>query len=498
MQIQFQNRVLQCLRQGVQEVKNGEVTQELRLNEGMPDIGRVLATWGQCILRSKQWQGDVIEITGGVKTWTLYMPEDGTEPRVVESWLPFQQRWDVQSHDRTGAIRVVPLLRYADSRSISARKMMLRVGFGILCQAFLPMEAEVFEPGELPDDVALLRRKYPMRLPVEAGEKTFSLDEEEGLNLPGTGWKILSSVMNPEATDKRVMGDKLVFKGNGNLRILCRNQDGEIQESLLELPFSQFADLDGTHSAQSQADIQMSLTDLELDVQESGQLRVKCGLVAQYLIDEEQMLEVVEDAYSPHRQVLPEIRQLELPAVLEDKVDRITAEQSFSGQSGQVISAVCWPDHPRAHLGTDGIHMELSAQMQVLFYGSEGQLQSGCARWESDREIPADENCMVTAVLQPTGPIQVHTASEQITMHSQLQMHMQTRNSSAISMITALELGEPAEPDGNRPSLIVRRSAGCSLWELAKECASTVEDIRRANHLEGEPEEDQLLLIPVS
>ena len=498
MQMPFRNRILQCLRLGMQEVKNTEVTQEIRLNEGLPDIGRVLLTWGQCLLRSKQWQADTVEVSGGIKTWTLYMPEDGTEPRVVESWLPFQQRWDVESHDRTGPVLVLPLLRYADSRSISARKIMLRAGIGILCQAYLPMETEVFDPVELPEDIALLRRNYPLRLPVESGEKVFTTDEEENLDLPGTGWKILSSVMNPEITEKRVMNDKVVFKGNGNLRLLCRSQDGSIQETFLEMPFSQIAELDAAHGAQAQADIHVVLTDLELDLQETGQLRIKCGLVAQYLIDEEQMLEVVEDAYSPCRQVRPEIRELDIPAVLEDKTEMIPVEQNLPGQSGQVIVTSFLPDHPKLRHGAGEIHMELSGQLQTLFYGSEGQLQAGVARWESDQGIPADSGCAVHAVVQPSGQVQSRTEDDHIEMSTQLQLQMRTMSCSTIPMIAGLEFGEMVEPDGNRPSLILRRCADATLWDLAKGYGSTVEAIRSANHLAGEPEADQLLLIPVS
>ena len=498
MQMQFQKSILKCLRPGVQEVKNSEVTQEFRLGEGMPDIGRVLSTWGQCLLRSKQWQGDTIEVSGGVKTWTLYMPEEGSELRVVESWLPFQQRWSMDADEPSGMIRVVPLLRYADSRSVSSRKLMMRVGVGILCQAFLPMEAEVFSPVDLPEDVALLRRTYPLRLPVEAGEKQFLVDEEEAFPIPDSGWKILSGVANPEVTDQRVMNDKLVFKGNVNLQLLCRNESGDIRQTSLELPFSQFAELDAPRGAKSRADVKMGVTDLDFDLQENGQLRVKCGLVAQYLIDEEQNVEVVEDVYSPHRQIQPEIDRLELPAILDDRMEKITAEQSLPGQTGQMISCMFLPDHPKLRHGTDGIGQELSGQIQTLYYGTEGQLLSGMTRWESDRLIPADDSCRMYAALQCAEEPASIVSNEKTVVSCQMLLQSRTTNTTAIPMIRELEIGEIADGEKNRPSLILRRSEGRNLWELAKECASTVDAIMNANSLDGEPAENQLLLIPVS
>ena len=53
MELQFQRTACSCLEPVVREIQNVEQTQELKLPDGMPDIGRVLAAWGQTILRGK-------------------------------------------------------------------------------------------------------------------------------------------------------------------------------------------------------------------------------------------------------------------------------------------------------------------------------------------------------------------------------------------------------------------------------------------------------------
>ena len=67
-----------------------------------------------------------------------------------------------------------------------------------------------------------------------------------------------------------------------------------------------------------------------------------------------------------------------------------------------------------------------------------------------------------------------------------------------IPMVTGVELGQKKSPDPNRPSLILRRAGDSRLWDIAKASGSTMEAIRRANGLSGEPAPDQMLLIPVS
>ncbi len=78
MEMAFQKTAFPCMTCAVREVQNAEQTQELRLPDGMPDIGKVLCAWGQVILRSKEWRSDSVLVSGGMLMWVLYLPEDGS------------------------------------------------------------------------------------------------------------------------------------------------------------------------------------------------------------------------------------------------------------------------------------------------------------------------------------------------------------------------------------------------------------------------------------
>ena len=53
MQLQFEKQEIPCLHTLKREVQSQEQTQEIRVSDGMPDIGCVIGAWGQVILRSK-------------------------------------------------------------------------------------------------------------------------------------------------------------------------------------------------------------------------------------------------------------------------------------------------------------------------------------------------------------------------------------------------------------------------------------------------------------
>ena len=494
MQFQFPKKMLKCLGSAVEEIKDLEVTQELRLTEGMPDIGRVIAVWGQVMVRSKQWMDDEIGLTGGVKIWVLYAPEEDAVPRVTEGWIPFQMKWDVRCGGREGPVRMMPLLRYADARSTSARKIMLRAGIGVLAQGMYRMETEISVPDELPEQVQVLKRSYPVRLPREAGEKTFhtelDLDWDPGKNM-------ISYAVTPIIGEARVIGDKVAFKGNAMVHLVICTEEGKIQKQICELPYSQLIDLEESYGADAKADVSIAVTDLEADRLEDDKIRIKCTMVGQYLVDDRQVLELAEDAYCPGRSLEYETAVPELPVVVETRIEDVKTERQWNGHMGSVADIQFLPDHPKLHQGPDRENLELSGTFQILHYRNDGSLQSSNVRWEENMQIPMDEKCRLHAFTRPTCNLQISSGVDGTTICGNLQLQIRTRLDQGVSMITSLELGQPDGEDLNRPSLILRKAGDDSLWMIAKSCGTTVDAIRNANGGIERSAPEQMLLIPM-
>ena len=143
---QFINSPCPFLKRVLGEVRSLEQAQEIRLTDGMPDIGRVLCGWGQILQRSKEWNGDSITLSAGMMVWVLYAPEDGSGPRTVEGWIPFSMTWDLPESMPEGKMQITCLTKFVDVRSISARKIMVRAGIGAMVQAYIPCEAQIYGP----------------------------------------------------------------------------------------------------------------------------------------------------------------------------------------------------------------------------------------------------------------------------------------------------------------------------------------------------------------
>lgn len=499
MQLQFQSNPCRCLCPAIREIRNTELTQEVRLGDGMPDIGRVLASWGQIILRSKEWHSNEITVSGGIMVWILYAPEDGTQPRSMDAWIPFQLKWELPDVSREGPIRISPLLRFVDSRSISARKMMVRAGVAAMAEALYPTETEIYVPSELPDDIQILQNTYPLRLPKEAGEKTFLMDED--IQMPAgsaPAEKILSATICPQIQEQRVAGDKLIMRLSGNLHLVYRCPEGKVHTVDLEIPVSQYAQLEQTYGNDAQADVQVAVTSLEADQSDENQIRLKCGLVAQYLVSDRYLVELTEDAYSTRRPLELDMQQLQLPVMLEQRLEQSPVQQQLPGITGDVADVTFLPDFPRLNRTPERVLLELPGIFQVLYYGPDGSLQATAARWEGNLQLPADMNICMNALVQPQGKAQASCGMDEMNLSAQYKMQIAATSRQGLPMVSALEMGDLQELDPNRPTLILCRSEGEGLWSVAKRCGSTVAQICQANGLSDEPMDERMLLIPVN
>ena len=494
MQLQFSKKILPYLRRAVWEVKNEEYTQEVKLPESLPDIGRILGVWGQPLIRSKEWRGSNMSVSGGIMVWILYAPEEGAQ-QCVETWIPFQTQWDFPQTQYDAAMRISCHMKGIDARSVSARKMMVRVVLNIAGEAMEPTQAEWYQCADVPEDVHILKNNYPLRLPIEAGEKTLTLDEELTYN-GGAGQisQVLYCTLRPELTDQKVMADKVVYRGIARAEMLCRCAEGTLESCEYEIPFSQYGELEREYDGHATSDVLPVVTNLEVDVQDNGTLRLKAGLVGQYVIYDTAIVDVVTDAYSNRRAVTLQRNELKLPAVLEIKQEVLPVESADESLPDEILDMRMLLQHPSLSRIGDGWLMEIPGSFQLLGRDDNDNLVSSHIRWENKRDILSDAKASVIVRSSQKGKLKKMGSN----LAGEITVDMTITTETDIPMIESLELGELQKPDENRPSLILRRVGKDSLWEIAKSCGSSVEDIRLCNGIASDPTEESILLIPVS
>ncbi len=469
-----------------------EETQEFRLPESLPDVGRVIAAWGQTVIRSREWKTGHLAVHGGVMVWVLYAPEDGSEVRRLESWLPFSVRLEQEGTE--GVLRTESVLCSADARSISSRKLMLRCQVGLLVQTLVSRQAELMEPKDLPGDVEVLQQSYPMVLTRETGEKTFLMDET--VTLPGGGAeKLIYYHICPRLLEQKVLGSKAVFRGVGGLHLLVQEKDGKLRGVDMEVPFAQYLDLDGTYDEGTELSNLLCVSSLEVELTEGAEVRVRCGLVSQYIINAPTVIRCMEDAYSNCRELELQRQEVLLPGWLEERMQEVELMERLEGEEVPV-DAIFFPDLPRVTKQPGGVEVSVGGTFQTLCAGADGLLLSKSRKAGHTQTLATE--CDTVPRSWKLGPAAARREGSGWGLEAKLGLSIASLCVRPLSMVCGITAGETSQPKAERPSVIIRARRGEeTLWDIAKYCGSTVSAIQRMNKLEAEPEENRLLLIPV-
>ncbi|MBQ2919830.1 MAG: LysM peptidoglycan-binding domain-containing protein [Oscillospiraceae bacterium] len=470
-----------------------EETQEYKLPDTLPDAGRVISAWGQAVLRGKEWRGDHISLSGGVMVWILYAPEDGSEPRRVESWLPFSMRVEHHHDGEDGVIRTECMLCSVDARNVSARKLMLRCSVGLMVQTLVPRAAELYHPKEMPEDIQLLDRTYPMVLTRETGERTFLVEELLPMDrqIPR---KLIYYRLTPRVTEQKVLGSRAVFRGVGELHLLGLDEQQKLVSLDLQVPLAQYLELQEDWGEGSEVSNLLCVTSLEVEPEENG-IRVKCGLVSQYILNVPGVIRCLEDAYSPQRELELVRQEVVLPAWLDEQVQLFELQERLTGDEVPV-DAIFFPELPMVTKQPGGAEIRVGGSFQLLSEAPDGLLLG--RQLKTARTVSQRTECDTIPCTWLRGGTGLRRDGGSWTAEQELEMRIDSIAARPIAMVSSMKAGECRVPDPERPSVIVR--SGCpgeTLWDIAKYCGSTVSAIQRLNKLESEPEEGRLLLIPV-
>jgi hypothetical protein len=143
------------------------------------------------------------------------------------------------------------------------------------------------------------------------------------------------------------------------------------------------------------------------------------------------------------------------------------------------------------------LQLRMDGQFQTLYENAEGQMSTDSLRFNSMLPLPSATENQTELWLQESSQPELLPTADGFNVISSYPVTVQTYSGRTLPMVTELDVGQQREADPDRPSILLRRAGDEGLWAIAKGYGSTVDAIMEANQLSGEPENGQMLLIPI-
>lgn len=483
-----------------------EETVESIVPDACPDIQRILDTEAMVCLGGKEAQEGRIEVAGIVRCAILYLPDGAAGPRRMTTSIPFTCVAEAAGIRSSCTIMAVPRVCSADTRSLNPRKVLTRVNLAVDVRVLCPKSDNICD-GVESDPAAGIHQLLETRQinTVSAvAEKPFTFSDD--LNIPGSkppAAELLKSRVDLACSESKIIGNKLIFKGEAKLKLLYRNASGGFSNANFELPFSQIMEVSGVgEDAQCSLDVVLTGCDCSLEGSDEGRtVAVSLSMVAQANIRENREITLLSDVYSTAYQLSSEHRAHNFSTVLENAEQLVNVREivETSVQVRDVLDAYVNIGEMMQRREENKVSLSAETMITLLCVGEDDDLYTITKSIPAvcPVELPREAACMGRCVCR--GDCSATPVGGGVEVRYTLSFLCLATNTSNAVGISDMRLEENTPRDtSGQPSIILRMvGEGERLWDIAKAYGTTMEEIGQANALSEETlPVGQVLLIP--
>ncbi len=500
MELSFKTSTVRYLKPTLHETVFQEESAETIVPDSFPDVGRVVDSFGTVLVRSKEVRTGGIAVSGGVYAGILYVPEDGDSPKKLDVYIPFTTKVESPQLGENVQVMHTCQIKNMDCRMVNSRKLVVRVNLASQIDGYEPTEEEIYQLEE-EDTLQTKQVTYPMTLPLAYKEKAFTVTEE--VELPA-GRQNLTELYKYqprlEITESKLVGDKAVFKGNLDVKVLYLDTDNGLNCWSFQVPFSQYVELEQEYDNEELVAVLM-LTGMELvpsSTFEGKTLQMTANLLAQCLILGKRDMEMIEDAYSLHENFLPQWVKYEPNSRIDHQVAHQAVRDTVTANVKQVVDTTTYLDYPSQSRDGDVIHVSVPISCNVLYYDTDDQLQQMVVHTQANWDTELAETCQCRVTAQLEGDCYASASGDGVEVRCSVGIVADTYAQEGLRAICGGEL-LPREDQGELPSVVIcTANPEETFWSIAKSYHTTVEAILQANGLTQETHDTkQMLLIPM-
>ncbi len=500
MEMELQHQTLEGFRPVFDSLLTQEETLESIVPDSFPDVARIVSAAGKVFMKDMAAGEGTLKVVGSACVNILYIPEGEEIPRALEVTIPFQCVKDCPQIHEGCTVHGRSFTPIADARAVNPRKLLVRVNLALHVTAYAQDIREVTCDAASSDGCAIEKRLSQCKdnIITEVLEKPFLFSDvlRQPASKP-TMEELLYCRPELGAVDAKIIGKKLVFKGDILLTVLYRSENA-ICPARFELPFSQIVDLESA-TEDCEAEVSVSLRSVDCRLQE-GELEVTVEALAQAALWTQKSVTLMSDVYCTSCPLDVERTPCTLCSSAEHSSRRETARQFC--ESGIPAKQVLDCSVAVASMASEpiegGISYTAQVNAEVLYLSEDNALccVSFSIPASCDVMNPAGSACRCHC--RPTGEATAVPVTGGLEVRFEMEFEWTVTQEQQLPCVSSMRPGTVAADSGPRPSVIIRVVGdGESLWDIAKACGSTIRDICGANDLAGEEvQKGTLLLIP--
>ncbi len=482
-----------------------------------PDIEKIIKEQGNIIIHDISPANGKFLVRGGLEFNILYVGQShGQLLHNMKGTLPFEEMVNMDAVCEVDSIRVKWELDDMTTSMINSRKINVKaiISLDFLVEDIYDEEAAIGIETE--DGVQYQTKQIPVTSLSQSKKDTCRIKDEITISLgkPNIA-EILYSEFELQNMDSRLLENKIALKGDLKLFILYvgDTQDQVVQYYENQIPINCMLDCNGcVESMISDIGISILSTDIQVKPDDDGEERIldlEVVLEMDIKIYEEEEMEILSDLYSIKEEIIPIKKDVKYKHLLMKNNSKLRLLESILLEPGQpqilqICSGTGIVKIDEKTVEENGILVEGILEVQLLYITEDDQRPLGMLKGA----IPFSQLVEMKGIM-PNSVYDMKASVDQLNMLMISGNEVEVKASINLDTIAFSLLEEKIIVDvENRGSLVEKIQnlpsivgyiveSGDTLWKIAKEFYTTVDNIKQLNDLESDriKKGDKLLLI---
>jgi len=462
------------------------------VNDVKPDVLKVISTTGTICVYKKEALNGKVKIEGCINTYIIYLADDEESSiRTINTTLDFAEIIDLEMCKEGMTVEALLCLKGFETKILNGRKLRVK--------AFVDSRIKVYDTNEVEaiidvqnDDGDIQMLNTVKKILSLVGENTGKTTLKETINLNSQDelaeiMKISFGISN---ITTKTSYNKVLIKANANVNIMYLTEDNRIDEVYTTIPLMGFIDMpDVTDTSECISRVTLRNLVLRQNNEEENSINIEADIDLSCRAYEVKEINIIEDIYSISNDVKLnkiEVRTRQEEFELEDTIkvnQKLTIPDLLYGK---VLGVNLTPTISNVDVRDGRIKYEATLNAEFMVQ-NENDINNVNTQIPFDFELSNNSitkrSNIETELNIVTKNIEVQ--DDGIVLDVELEVNAGVQNDENINFTQDLELMEPQEMD-TYSMVIYFVKPGDTLWKIAKQFRTRVEDIARINGIEDE------------
>lgn len=478
---------------------------EVVIPDYYPEVMKIVRTEAIPMVRQNRISAGKLSVEGNLLFVLLYQSGDGKGLCSYTCQTDFTHIFELPS-ELQGNVRSHAKTEYVSCKLLSSRKGILKAVLGVYTS--ITAERQISLPAAEGEDILLLTKPVRASEIVGFGEKFFKIAETGELD---AGQGMVGAPLRTDAfamfREQKIINNKVIAKGELNVRTLYVTDDDRIDSAAFVFPFSQIVDVDGVDDG-CDCSVKFGLCDMNVNLTESvdgsrSVFEYDFTLSANAVAMRTAETELICDAFNTGYEMTTELKTATFEQYSGTVRGTATIKQRVAISEG--ITDVC--DVTGAvridTSETVGAVVKLSGgiDLKILCLDGEAEIISVDKSVSFDAEFPVTAGANMR--YEPEATIQSVTAEpvgeNELELKIQLYAEIGVYMSSREEYLSDMHIDESrAKTTSGLPVVSVYfATAGEPVWDIAKRYNVSPARIRELNGVDGNAiTETKRLLLP--